>query len=372
VSGAPGSGGAPAAEYDLTRVRVRRAVLPSGTFETPGVWLGQSVRTSVISAAVPELQSAPLMVSLGDALARPRLLERVFNNKLRSHLGVTGPILLDSGGFTLLSQPEAGWSAVRIGEIYARADADVFVALDHPPGLGEPPEARQAKYLRSLRNLEVLLDCVPPHRLVPVIHGRTLTEVECNCAAVSRRMPVPFMIGLGGIVPLLRRSGAASVSDPASAKAFLIQAVRTVRRHFADTLIHVFGVGSPVTMLALFSCGADSVDSIGWRRAAGFGTIFLPGRSERFVADLRGRRRNSRPMIDEDDRELLSVCACPACATRPHTDDRVAVLSGHYVPRAVHNAWTLLNEAANLRRAASTKETWAEFIRVKLAQVWRD
>src|SRR5262245_12346583 len=82
--------------------------------EAPIVWLGQSVRTTVVTRLYPSLAGECWMASLGDAIHRPRLVERVFCGDLPGRLAVQGPIMLDSGGFTMMTQNRAckSWSSL--------------------------------------------------------------------------------------------------------------------------------------------------------------------------------------------------------------------------------------------------------------------
>ena len=131
---------------------------------------------------------------------------------------------------------------------------------------------------------------------------------------------------------------------------FLADAISICRTEFPSSHIHVFGAGSTTTAVALFSLGAHSVDSLGWRRAAGFGTIFLAGLAERTVS-LKERVRESRPRLTGNDRELLKQCRCPVCVKHPKIENKMDALGASYVARAVHNVWTLRAEETAFRRA---------------------
>src|SRR5450759_3192058 len=78
-------------------------------FSSPTVWLGQSADTSCICSTHPELNQKPFLTSLGCALRRPSLRESHFNAQLKTKLGVSGPLMVDSGGFALLMNPTARW-----------------------------------------------------------------------------------------------------------------------------------------------------------------------------------------------------------------------------------------------------------------------
>lgn len=283
------------------------------------------------------------MASLGDAIHRPRLVERVFSADLRGHLAVQGPIMLDSGGFTTMIKNE-GLRVSEVARIYEKAHADFFISLDVPATSNDRKRTRSRKYEETRTNLVQLLQFIDARKLVPVIHGTSVEEVISNCQGILEIHPSPTLVCVGGLVPLLRRSGR-DVGDPNGAFAWVASVVSTVRDHFPMALIHVLGAGSPRTVAATIRCGADSTDSIAWRRAAGFGTIFLPGTSERFIEPRDRQRPNSRPTLSAKERDLLAECTCPACVEMINFDARIAELAGSYLARAAHNAFVILGEA---------------------------
>jgi queuine/archaeosine tRNA-ribosyltransferase len=176
-----------------------------------------------------------------------------------------------------------------------------------------------------------------------VIHGVTVDELEANCEAIRQVDPAPTWVCLGGLVPLLRQCG--QVRHRATeARQRLADTIILARQAFPISRLHVLGVGSPRNIATAYASGADSVDSIGWRRAAGFGTIFLPGGTERFVVHRDRKRAGSRRILDEPDRAALSACGCPACTQAGDLDSRLETLAASYLPRAAHNAWVLLGE----------------------------
>lgn len=319
------------------------------------VWLGQSARTTVVTRAYPELAGARWMASLGDAIHRPRMLETVFGPNLKARLGITGSLMLDSGGFTMMMRNgQLGLDAVV--KAFGQVAADVVVSLDYPPLGSDSVDDRLAKYSRTLENFVHLNRVVMGASLAPVIHGVTTDELEANCASVQSVDATPIWVCLGGLVPLLRQSGQLG-ANAASAQAELRSRIGLVRAGFPASRLHVLGVGSPRTIAAAFQAGADSVDSIGWRRAAGFGTIFLPGGTERFVTDRGRKRAASRLLLTELDLDVLARCECPACTRAGNLGQRIASLAASYLPRAAHNAWVLLRGACLQHRAATVSDT---------------
>ena len=309
----------------------------------PIVWLGQSVRTTIVTKRYPSLATECWMVSLGDAIHRPRLIERVFCGDLRERLAVRGPIMLDSGGFTMMMQ-NRGLHVSEVAEIYGRTCADLCISLDVPASREERKNTRTRKYEETRSNLLQLVQSTDPSKLVPVVHGTNAAEVVSNCQVIAEVLPCPGLICIGGLVPLLRSSGR-EPAERSRAFAWIASIVSTVRQHFPSAIIHVLGAGSPQTVTAVIRCGADLTDLLAWRRAAGFGTIFLPGTSERFVRPRDRLLAGSRPTINAKEIELLAQCICPACIEWKHVEKRIADLAELYLARAAHNAFVILQEA---------------------------
>jgi tRNA-guanine family transglycosylase len=333
----------------------------------PMIWLGQSVDTSVLHVSIPEYRSLPVLTSLGCAIRRPSLLQSRFGPNLKSTLRVEGPLMLDSGGYAMMKNNAKSWTAKRVSAVYERVDADIVVALDIPPSLEDEPKVRGQKHRRTLRNLAVLAPKFGS-RLMPVVHGRTPNEVERSCEGIRREVPKPVWIGVGGLVPLLHRTGFNRTDSANSPQSVIASTIHIVRSYFPAALLHVFGVGSIQTMLALFGLGAQSADSIGWRQAAGFGSIYIPGKSQRLLS-WKMESKRPRPLISEADRYLLAKCECPVCRTIPQLQQRLRRLNTGFEPRSLHNLWVLRNEVIAL--AASRRENQeVEFLSRRLSDAW--
>jgi queuine/archaeosine tRNA-ribosyltransferase len=299
------------------------------------------------------------MVSAADIARRPYLERAVAARGLKHHLGVCGPLMIDSGGFSLMT---GGTSDIAIGDLirlYRSLDADVLTTLDVPPMAHDDVDVRAAKWRKTLRHLDRMLCSLDDERLMPVIHGWSLSEISRACRQVRSRISCPVMLGLGGMVPFLRGMMCHARfcyrrpdGDRGSAYDFVADAIALCRSEFPSSRLHVFGVGAPTTAIALLALGADSVDSLAWRRAAGYGTIFLAGCAERIVSE-RPRQRFSRPGLSRGDRCALSLCTCPVCREHVSVPKRINTLASSYMARGVHNVWTLLTEESALRSAVS-------------------
>ena len=264
--------------------------------------------------------------------------------------------MLDSGGFVLSKNPNSGWTVKAVGDLIAKADADIFVALDLPPGLDDSVSERKKKIVRSMRNFHTLRERFPSKTVMPVVHGRTMTELELSLQLLDYDASTPDWIGLGGVVPLLQNRRTRDLAE--APECFIARAVTLIRTSFPQSRIHVFGAGGTRTLPAVFALGADSGDSIGWRQAAGYGSIFLPLKSQRVVKWNRGKNP-PRKLLDESDLAQIEKCRCPVCRGKS-VGHRLDAFRGHFYDRSIHNAWTLLHQMQSwpptrvaLRRAIS-------------------
>jgi 7-cyano-7-deazaguanine tRNA-ribosyltransferase len=115
-----------------------------------------------------------------------------------------------------------------------------------------------------------------------------------------------------------------------------------VRKLLPNKRIHVFGVGSTLTMHLMFYAGADSVDSSGWRTKAAYGAIQLSGIGDRYITNL--ERNKKYKDLTRLDAKSLGNCGCPVCTTEG-TDK----LRSSFKARALHNAWVYQKEIETTR-----------------------
>ena len=175
---------------------------------------------------------------------------------------------------------------------------------------------------------------------VPVIHiSRVLGEYITQVQAYDELAGKPSL-ALGGIVPNLLRA------PKAMAHKDMLAGLRRVREEFAESHIHVFGIGGTATLHIAALLGFDSVDSSGWRNRAARGIVQLPGRGERIAAEL-GNWRGRRP--DKNEWARLRRCQCPACQVHGIQGLKANGQEG-FCSRAVHNLWVLLEEASRIER----------------------
>jgi queuine/archaeosine tRNA-ribosyltransferase len=316
----------------------------------PMVWLGQSVDTSTICSDHQQLRRLPFLTSLGCAIRRPTLRESHFTERLKTKLGIAGPLMVDSGGFVLSMRPDLQWKLQSVANCISRIDADIFVSLDYPPSPGDTKEARLAKIRKSHRNYALLAQKFPHKLIMPVIHGRAVSEIEKSIDLLLKKERPARWVGLGGVVPLLQHRCVSREVSSIGPELFIARALALIRKAFPKAKIHVFGAGGTRTFPAIYALGGDSADSIAWRYAAGFGSIFLPLKSQRAVR-WNTTKRPPRKLLDAEDLLQLELCECPMCSKCDSLEARLVGLRSNFYNRSIHNAWVVSQQMTILPKS---------------------
>jgi queuine/archaeosine tRNA-ribosyltransferase len=315
----------------------------SSRISVPAIWLGQSVDTSSICSGHAELSSAPFLTSLGCAIRRPSLKYTHLNAQLKEKLGISGPLMVDSGGFHLMMNPKSEWNVGDVSKFMRSINAEIFVSLDYPPSKRDSVDDRKRKIELSATNFKILTERFPNKIVMPVVHGRTISEVDLSVQLIARHIKRVSWIGLGGIVPLLQHRAVSREISHVTPEAFIALSLEMIRAAFPNAKIHAFGAGGTRTFPAVFAFGADSADSIGWRQAAGFGSIFLPLTSQR-VVKWNAEKRPPRKLLEQGDFQYLQLCKCPICVRRPSIADKLSAFRVSFYNRSIHNAWAIINQ----------------------------
>ena len=331
------------------------------------VWIGQSVDTSVIHKTFDEYHSLPILTSVGCAIRRPTTVKKKFDTDLRKHVGAGGDLMVDSGGFVLMKNPSAGWGVEDVSAMYERLQVNKLVSLDNPPLLSDDEDARNEKYRTTASNLEYLYKKFGD-RIVPVVHGVDASERLANAKSISGIFPHPETVALGGLVPLLQRSGQTKRDRPDTPQRTLAAAIAVVRSVFPWSKIHIFGVGSVHTTLGVLALGANSTDSIGWRQAAGFGSVYLPGKHRRLLTNKLASKP-CRPVLGEEDMHLLRQCVCPGCRIARQSKSQISTLKESFTLRSIHNIWVLYEEVHEFARARAANRH-GEYLSKRLPEAW--
>jgi 7-cyano-7-deazaguanine tRNA-ribosyltransferase len=274
-----------------------------------------------------------IMISYADFHKMPARRRKAMDQGLRNYLGVPDhvKIYLDNGAFYFISH-HGETPVEEYTEFVKYAQPDWFpIPQDFIPTPKMPLE-EQKKCLD--RTMAMNID-YSEGDYVPVVHISPLLEDYLSCFKSNRYLLEKKVIALGGIVPNLLK--APKAMHPRKVLEKLIH----VRQEFRDKKLHIFGIGGTITLHIAALLGINSVDSSGWRNRAARGTVQLPGKGDRMVANLgswRGREPNDKEW------EILAECQCPACK-QYGLDGLKANLVQGFRNRATHNLWVLLEEA---------------------------
>lgn len=279
-----------------------------------------------------------LMVNAYDILRRPKVCSKVLEMNVHRFLDFSGLIMMDSGGFLFMKQESLKIHPKDILELYRKSKPNFGVILDYPlnPNLSSNEVKRRQKV--TLKNTEYMIknfDESNPE-LIPVIHGYSSHSIRWFLNELFRIGNFKIY-AIGSLVPsVFSQRGARRLYN-------VIRLVTYVRRKLPDKIIHVFGVGSTLTMHLMFYLGVDSVDSSGWRKKAAYGAIQLPGIGDRYIT--RKKKSKNYPDLSVEERKILDACKCPVCKEHSLED-----LMHSFKLRALHNAWVHQNEVENARK----------------------
>lgn len=245
------------------------------------------------------------------------------DGRVKEFLGFDGYVVVDSGGYRLLSRSKA-LDVVEVLDAQARAGADLNVALDYPLSLNPTQREFLEKVAKTIENVELWLDAFGSERVMPVLHARSPSQLEfVKDLLVERYGNVFTYLGLGSLAEVSRYSPEKMVELAAYA-----------RKLFANAKLHAFGCGNSSAVI-LSTLGFDSADAASHVHDARFGMVRHPQTLS--MAVVAERKRVSRPRIELE--ELFSLCSCPVCQSREK--DLASWGRKGVVLRAVHNAWWL-------------------------------
>mgnify|MGYP001089913282 CR=1 FL=1 len=288
-----------------------------------------------------------VLVNAYKILKQPSIANRLRESKVHSYLKFPGPVMMDSGGFLFMTKRSMRVLPDTIAELYESTKPDYGVVLDHPLTIGlttREARRRQLLTLSNTRRMIVARNASNPE-LVPVIHGHTLASVGWFVRQLQR-IGEFRVYGIGSLVPsVFNARGVGGIHN-------VIQIVSHVRKLLPRKIVHVFGVGSTITMHLMFASGADSLDSSSWRSKAAFGIIQLPGIGDRYITGRAGKATGKKYLnLSRKEARILDECHCPACKKLG-----LSGLRRSFSMRALHNCWVLQKEVEKARRLAKTGE----------------
>jgi tRNA-guanine family transglycosylase len=313
--------------------------------ETPVMWFSQT------AGGTPEpwryFRLDGLLFNAYDILQKTIIADRMRTFKIHSYLDFRGPVMMDSGGFMFMTKKHMKVKPEAILELYEDTRPNYGVALDHPLTIGLTEGETKRRQLRTLRNTRMMVEkrAGSNPELVPVIHGHTLRSVEWFVRQLAKVGDFEIY-GIGSLVPsVFNAKGVGGINN-------VIQIISHVRKLLPKKLIHVFGVGSTITMHLMFASGADSLDSSSWRSKAAYGIVQLPAIGDRYITGRAGKATGKKYLnLSREEVRILEQCNCPACK-------RLGLygLRRSFSMRALHNCWVFQKEVEKARKLRRRNE----------------
>lgn len=321
---------------------------PKNRLKFPFLWLTQ------LSNLYPKpweyFEVEGIMLNAYEILNKPIIARRLKKHKVHKYLGFDGHVAIDSGGFLFMKHNKVPLSPEKLVEMYETWKPNFAISLDHPIFPSLPEKIIKERQKLTLENLRIMVETKTSGNpiLIPVIHGYNRSSLQWYIRELEKIGEFDIY-GIGSLVPLVR-----GIKGAKGGLYKAIDVIRTVKELIPDRRIHVFGVGSSITMHLMFLAGADSVDSSSWRFKAAYGAIQLRGIGDRYIT---GKANPKYPNLSEEEIEEIKKCQCPAC--REHG---LEGLKESFKLRAIHNAWIYQQEIKTIREKIE-EGTYEEYVK---------
>jgi len=151
--------------------------------------------------------------------------------------------------------------------------ASLYTLPDHVPISKDSEEVVRYKVENTITYSNLFYHEMPDElrsKAMPVVQGRTQSQID-RCLNSFIKMGVRW-IGFGSF----GTSGANNEVNVATFQSINLARYVIEVAHQHGIKVHIFGVGAPALVAMLSGIGADSFDSAGWLKAAGYGMISLP------------------------------------------------------------------------------------------------
>lgn len=291
-----------------------------------------------------------IMLNAYEILNKPTIARRLGKHKVHKYLGFDGYVAIDSGGFLFMKHNKVPLSPEKLVELYEKWKPNFAVSLDHPIFPSLPEKIIKDRQKQTLDNIKTMVETKKSGNpiLIPVIHGYNRSSLQWYIQELEKIGEFDIY-GIGSLVPLVR-----GIKGAKGGLYKAIDVIRAVKELIPDRKIHVFGVGSSITMHLMFLAGADSVDSSSWRFKAAYGAIQLRGIGDRYIT---GKASSKYLNLSKKEMEDAKKCQCPACR-----DYGLEGLKKSFSLRAIHNAWIYQQEVKTIREKIE-EGTYEEYVR---------
>jgi tRNA-guanine family transglycosylase len=316
--------------------------------ETPRLWFTQCVKCTPRPWNFFKIDG--LMLNAYDIISNKLIEKQIRIHGIHEYMKFYGLIAMDSGGFLFMKKRDMTITPEDLMSLYEEGRANFGVILDYPITPNLPLEVVKRRLLQTLENTERMLKIKQSINLelIPVIHGHDLKVVR-HYIDMLEKIGDFNIYGIGSLVPsVFNTKGVGGIYN-------VIKIVLFVRTLLPDKILHVFGVGSSITMHLMYYIGVDSIDTTSWRVKAAFGAIQLPGVGDRYITDR--ERHKSYPALSREEQKILEECKCPVCKK-----EGLEGLKRSFTLRALHNAWVLQQEVEKTRKLIRSNE-YGEYVR---------
>ena len=184
-------------------------------------------------------------------------------------------VLFDSGGYYVqMGKISFERLYLPLLDVYSKNMwASLYTLPDHVPVSKDSEEVVRYKVENTITYSNLFYHEMPDElrsKAMPVVQGRTQSQID-RCLNSFIKMGVRW-IGFGSF----GTSGANNEVNVATFQSINLARYVIEVAHQHNIKVHIFGVGAPALVAMLSGIGADSFDSAGWLKAAGYGMISLP------------------------------------------------------------------------------------------------
>jgi len=310
--------------------------------ETPFLWFTQPFKGQPLPWHFFKIDG--LMLNAYEILQSNSASKQVREKGVHKCMNFNGLITMDSGGFLFMKKGIIDIEPETILTFYEESKPNFGVILDYPlsPNLSHKMiKKRLSKTLENTKRMVEARQTSNPE-LIPVIHGYDINSIKLYIRKLEK-IGEFNIYGIGSLVPsVFNTKGVGGIYN-------VIKIVSFVKELLPTKIIHVFGIGSTLTMHLMFYAGADSIDSSSWRSKAAFGSIQLPELGDRYITPR--KRHKIYPELKKEELKILEKCECPACKK-----EGIEGLRNSFTLRALHNAWVYQKEIEKTRKMIKSGE----------------
>lgn len=323
----------------------KSTIIHNKNFETPTMMLTYSFRENNPKPWL-HIPDCSIMTNAYDILQNGRLEQKIRKKGIHQELGLKNEVCaMDSGGFQFISRGEGEIiDPLEVIDLQNNSNTDIAVCLDYPI-LGNFSDSK-AKLLteKSLENIKLAKEHIKNKiEVMPVLHGNTPEEINDFYLKILEIDDFKIW-GIGGLVPQMRQSSTSSHKRYFNIIDRVIDARIELNKTNENSLLHIFGVGSPLAGLIFLLCGADSIESISWIMNAKYFLVYQ---------DKIGARKVSKKttMCTTSVKWEEYNCNCPVCTNLElYEIEKKMKMNGNegFKNRAMHNAYVykhILDEA---------------------------